>query len=43
MRFSKSWIVAKKDFKVFLKKKNIIYSTIVLPLIISILFPAIIG
>jgi ABC-2 type transport system permease protein len=43
MRLSKSWIVAKKDFRVFLKKKNIIYSTIVLPLLISILFPTIIG
>lgn len=42
MRLSKSWIVAKKDFRVFLKKKNIIYSTIVLPLIISFLFPIII-
>src|SRR5712692_294826 len=43
MRFSKSWIVAKKDFRVFMKKKNIIYSTVVLPLIISFLFPIIIG
>ncbi len=41
MRLSKSWIVAKKDFKVFLKKKNIIYSTLVVPLVVSFLFPII--
>ena len=42
MRLSKSWIVAAKDFKVFLKKKNIIYSIFILPLIISFVFPIII-
>ncbi|MGD0805683.1 MAG: ABC transporter permease subunit [Candidatus Bathyarchaeia archaeon] len=42
MRLSKSWIVASKDFKVFLKKKNIIYSIIIVPLIVSILFPVLI-
>jgi len=42
MRLSKSWIIASKDFKVFFKKKNIIYSIIIVPIIVSILFPAVI-
>jgi len=42
MRLSKSWIIASKDFKVFFKKKNIIYSIIIVPLIVSLLFPAVI-
>jgi ABC-2 type transport system permease protein len=42
MRLSKSWIIASKDFKTFVKKKNIIYSIAVLPLIISVLLPVVI-
>jgi ABC-type Na+ efflux pump permease subunit len=42
MRFSRSWIIALKDFKIFLKKKNIIYSILIVPLIISFLFPVVI-
>ncbi len=42
MRLSKSWIIASKDFKVFFKKKNIIYSILIIPLIVSLLFPAVI-
>ena len=42
MRLSKSWIIASKDFKVFSKKKNILYSIIIVPLIVSILFPVLI-
>jgi ABC-2 type transport system permease protein len=42
MRLSKSWIIASKDFKVFLRKKNIIYVTFVLPLVVGILFPVVI-
>ncbi len=42
MRLSKSWIIASKDFKVFLKKRYIIYSTFILPLMVSFLFPIII-
>ena len=37
MRPSKSWDIAGKDFKVFLKKKNVIASILAFPLIISIL------
>jgi ABC-2 type transport system permease protein len=42
MRLSKSWIIASKDFKVFFKRKNIIYSILIVPLIVSILFPLVI-
>ena len=41
MRFSKSWIVASKDFAIFTKKKNIIYSIVIIPLMLSFLLPAI--
>lgn len=37
MRLSKSWIVASKDFEVFKKKKNIIYSIIIVPIFIAFL------
>ncbi len=42
MRFEKSWAIASKDFKTFRKKRNIIYSTFVVPIIIAILFPVVI-
>jgi ABC-2 type transport system permease protein len=42
MRLSKSWIIASKDFKMFLKKKNIIYSAFVVPLLASIFLPIVI-
>ena len=42
MNFSKSWTIATKDFKVFRRKRNILISTIALPLLISILLPAVI-
>jgi ABC-2 type transport system permease protein len=42
MRLSKSWIIASKDFKTFLKKKNIIYSIFIVPVIVSFLFPVVI-
>jgi ABC-2 type transport system permease protein len=42
MRLSKSWIIASKDFKVFLKKRNIIYSAFVIPLLASIFLPFVI-
>ena len=43
MRLSKSWIIASKDFKVYIKKKNLIYALIVVPLMISFLLPGIIS
>ena len=42
MGLSKSWIIASKDFKVFLKKKNIIYSAFVIPLLAAIFLPVVI-
>ena len=42
MRFSKSWIIAAKDFKMFRKKRNIIYALVAIPLMIAILFPLVI-
>lgn len=42
MRLSKSWIIASKDFSTFKRKRNIIYSVIVIPIFISFLLPAVI-
>ncbi|MDG7011416.1 MAG: hypothetical protein JRN57_04780 [Nitrososphaerota archaeon] len=42
MRLSQAWIVASKDFATFTKKKNIIYSTFVLPFVVSIGLPGVI-
>ena len=41
MRLSQTWIITAKDFKTFKKKKNIIYSLVVVPTLVTILFPAI--
>ncbi len=41
MRLSKAWLVASRDFKVFRRQKNIWYSIIIFPIIISVLIPAI--
>ncbi|WP_083804462.1 ABC transporter permease subunit [Methanobacterium lacus] len=39
MNFSKSWVIANKDFSIFMKKKRILYTLIILPLIFSIILP----
>jgi ABC-2 type transport system permease protein len=39
MRLSKSWIIALKDFKIFRRKRYVIYSLVALPLIVSFLLP----
>jgi ABC-type Na+ efflux pump permease subunit len=41
VRLSKSWIIASKDFAIFRKKRNVIYS--ILPFLVSVLFPAVIA
>jgi ABC-2 type transport system permease protein len=41
MRLSKAWLIATRDFKVFRRQKNIWYSITIFPIIISVLFPAI--
>ena len=43
MRLSKSWVIATKDFKVFLKQKKILYSITVAPIVVSILIPTVIS
>ncbi len=39
MKFQKSWIIADKDFRVFRKKKRILYALIILPLLLSVGLP----
>lgn len=39
MKLWKSWIIANKDFKIFRKKKRILYALIILPLLLSIGLP----
>lgn len=41
MRLSKAWLIAARDFKIFRRQKNILYSIIIFPIIISVLFPII--
>jgi ABC-type Na+ efflux pump permease subunit len=41
VRLSKAWLVASRDFKIFRRQKNIWYSIAIFPVIISVLFPAI--
>jgi ABC-type transport system involved in multi-copper enzyme maturation permease subunit len=42
LRFSQSWIVTLKDFETFKRKRNIIYSIFVVPLLVSIMLPAVV-
>ena len=39
MRFSKAWLVASKDFKIFWKKQSILYSIVIFELLASLGFP----
>jgi ABC-2 type transport system permease protein len=41
MRLSKAWIIAVRDFKIFRHQKNVWYSIIVFPVIISVIFPVV--
>jgi ABC-2 type transport system permease protein len=41
MRLSKAWLIAARDFKIFRRVKNVWYSIIVFPVIISVLFPVV--
>ena len=43
MRLSKSWIIASKDFKVYIKKRALLYALVVIPLLIAILLPVIVS
>ena len=39
MRLYESWIVARKDLKVFMKKRNIMVSTFVVPILLGTVLP----
>lgn len=43
MKLWKSWVIVTKDFNIFLKKKRILYTLIILPLLISIGLPVILS
>lgn len=42
MNIAKSWIVAAKDLKSFLRKRTVLYTVVILPLMISVLFPLVV-
>jgi len=42
MNLRHSWIIALKDIKVFIRKKTVLYLVVILPLLLSILFPLVI-
>ncbi|MGP8125879.1 MAG: ABC transporter permease subunit [Nitrososphaerales archaeon] len=42
MNFGNSWIIASKDLKVIIRKRTVIYAVVVLPLLLSILFPLVV-
>jgi len=42
MNLRHSWIIARKDIKVFIRKKTVLYLVVLLPLLLSILFPLVI-
>ena len=43
MRLSQAWIIVSKDFRTFIRKANILYSTFGAPLIVSLLLPAVLA
>jgi len=42
MNLRHSWIIAQKDLKIFMRKRTVLYTVVILPLMLSVLFPAII-
>jgi ABC-type Na+ efflux pump permease subunit len=42
MNFGNSWIIAAKDLKVIIRKRTVLYTVILLPLLLSILFPSVV-
>jgi ABC-type Na+ efflux pump permease subunit len=43
MNLRHSWIIASKDLRAFIRKRTVLYAVVALPLILSILFPVILG
>jgi len=41
MRLSKAWLVATRDFRVFRRQKSIWYSIVIFPVLVSVIFPAV--
>ncbi|HTY47194.1 MAG TPA: ABC transporter permease subunit [Methanomassiliicoccales archaeon] len=41
MRLAKSWVISRKDFKAFRRKKNVLYTLLIFPIAISILLSAV--
>jgi len=42
MNLRHSWIIARKDIKVFIRKRTVLYLVVFMPLLLSILFPLVI-
>ena len=42
MNFGKSWIIAAKDLKTIIRKRTVLYTVVLLPLLLSILFPLVV-
>jgi ABC-2 type transport system permease protein len=42
MNLRHSWIIARKDIKVFIRKRTVLYTIVLLPLMLSIVFPLVI-
>ena len=41
MRLSKDWVVASKDLGIFRRKRSFVYSLVIVPIMVSILFPTV--
>jgi len=41
VRLAKSWVISRKDFKAFRRKKNVLYTLLIFPIAISILLSAV--
>ncbi len=42
MRLAKAWIIASKDFATFRKRRNILYTLVIVPILVAILIPGVI-
>ena len=42
MRLAKAWIIASKDFATFRRKRTILYTLVIVPILVAILIPAVI-
>jgi ABC-2 type transport system permease protein len=42
MRISKAWIIAAKDLRIFIRKRTVLYSTVVFPVVVAVGLPLLI-